>query len=194
MIPPGVELRLRLADARVFELRLVTAQNLAHHFARYPQLAADRLDRLALNAGKSPYLQNCLHKKGALLEADHPANRILIPCLITPHVAMSILLWTGCRIEDTTILGRKNECMIVEIVDGERLEFEAVRWQPSKKGSAEVAVPLLPPLKEATRAPKVQGATYLLGRGGKPYSSGDSASWRSTGIPKQKPVRFTRVA
>lgn len=85
-----------------------------------------------------------------------------------PHVAMSILLWTGCRIEDTTILGRSNECLI----DG----IEALRWQPSKKGSTEVVIPLLPPLKEATRAPKVQGATYLLGRGGKPYASGDSAS------------------
>lgn len=84
------------------------------------------------------------------------------------HVAMSILLWTGCRIEDTTILGRAHECTI----DG----VEAIRWQPLKKGSTEVSVPLLAPLRDATRAPKVQGATYLLGRGGKPYSSGDSAS------------------
>src|SRR5690606_38603721 len=63
MIPPGAELRLRLAGALVFELRLIAAQNLAHHFARYPQLAADRLDRLALHPGKSAYLQNCLHNK-----------------------------------------------------------------------------------------------------------------------------------
>ncbi len=31
-----------------------------------------------------------------------------------PHVAMSILLWTGCRIEDLTTLGRKFECVIEE--------------------------------------------------------------------------------
>jgi integrase len=97
------------------------------------------------------------------------------------HVAMSILLWTGCRIEDTTILGRGHEC----VIDG----IPALRWQPLKKGSSEVSVPLLPPLKEAMRAPKVQGSTYLLGRGGKPYSSGDSASamfkgWcRDAGLP-----------
>ncbi|MFC3208080.1 tyrosine-type recombinase/integrase [Aquamicrobium soli] len=84
------------------------------------------------------------------------------------HVAMSVLLWTGCRIEDTTILGRSHEC----VIDG----VPAVRWQPLKKGSSEVSVPLLAPLKDATRAPKIQGATYLLGRGGKPYASGDSAS------------------
>jgi len=85
-----------------------------------------------------------------------------------PHVAMSVLLWTGCRIEDLTILGRGHECTI----DG----VEALRWTPLKKGSSEVSIPILPPLKTATRAPKVQGATYLLGRGGKPFSSGDSMS------------------
>lgn len=84
------------------------------------------------------------------------------------HVAMSGLLWTGCRIEDLTILGRSYECLIEGI--------EALRWMPLKKGSSEVAIPLLAPLKEATRAPKVQGATYVLGRGGKPFSSGDSMS------------------
>lgn len=84
------------------------------------------------------------------------------------HVAISELLWTGCRIEDTTILGRRHEC----VIDG----VPALRWQPLKKGSTEVSVPFLQPLKEAVRAPTIQGATYLLGRGGKPYSSGDSAS------------------
>lgn len=85
-----------------------------------------------------------------------------------PHVAMSVLLWTGCRIEDLTMLGREHEC----VIDG----IEALRWTPKKKHSTEVSVPLLPPLKEATRAPTVQGRTYVLGRGGKPFASGDSMS------------------
>lgn len=84
------------------------------------------------------------------------------------HVAMSVLLWTGCRIEDLTMLGRAYESQI----DG----IDALRWTPLKKGSSEVVIPLLAPLKDATRAPKVQGATYVLGRGGKPYASGDSMS------------------
>jgi integrase len=84
------------------------------------------------------------------------------------HVAISIILWTGARIEDLTVLGRRHECVIEGV--------EALRWQPSKKGSSEVIVPLLPLLKEATRAPKIQGNTYVLGRGGKPYASGDSMS------------------
>ncbi|WP_246272931.1 tyrosine-type recombinase/integrase [Oricola thermophila] len=85
-----------------------------------------------------------------------------------PHVAMTVLLWTGCRIEDLIILGREHEC----VLDG----VEALRWTPLKKGSTEVTVPIFPPLKDATRAPTVQGRTYVLGQGGNPYSSGDSMS------------------
>lgn len=84
------------------------------------------------------------------------------------HVAMSVLIWTGCRIEDLTFLGRKHEC----VIDG----VEAIRWTPRKKGSTEVTIPLLEPLKVATRAPKVVGDTYVLARNGKPFSSGDSMS------------------
>ncbi|WP_348645675.1 tyrosine-type recombinase/integrase [Nitratireductor aquibiodomus] len=84
------------------------------------------------------------------------------------HVALSVLLWSGCRIEDLTVLGREHECRIEGI--------EALRWTPLKKGSTEVSFPLLAPLKDATRAMKVQGTTYVLGRGGKPFASGDSMS------------------
>jgi integrase len=86
----------------------------------------------------------------------------------TPHVAMSVLLWTGCRIEDLTILGRDHECLI----DG----IEALRWVPLKKGSSEVCIPFLDPLKAAVRAPKVLPTTYVSKRGGDPYASGDAMS------------------
>lgn len=85
-----------------------------------------------------------------------------------PYVAMHILLWTGCRIEDLTMLGRRFEC----VIDG----IEALRWMPLKKGSSEVCIPLFDTLKRATRSPKVQGNTYVLGRGGNPYASGDAMS------------------
>lgn len=49
---------------------------------------------------------------------------------------MFVLLWTGCRIEDLTILGRNYECE----VDG----VEALRWVPLKKGSSELASPIRP--------------------------------------------------
>lgn len=85
-----------------------------------------------------------------------------------PYVAMHVLLWTGCRIEDLTTLGRRSEC----IIDG----IEALRWTPNKKGSSEVCIPLFETMKAATRSPTVQGATYVLGRGGHPYASGDAMS------------------
>lgn len=83
-----------------------------------------------------------------------------------PYIAMHVLLWTGCRIEDLTLLGQKSEC----VIDG----VEALRWIPNKKGSSEVCIPLFEALKVATRSAKVQGATYVLGRGGNPYASGDA--------------------
>lgn len=86
----------------------------------------------------------------------------------TPHVAMSVLLWTGCRIEDLTVLGREHEC----VIDG----IEALRWVPLKKGSTEVCIPLLDPLKTAVRAPKVLATTYVAKRGGNTYASGDAMS------------------
>lgn len=85
-----------------------------------------------------------------------------------PHVAMSVLLWTGCRIEDLTMLGRRFECVIDNV--------DALRWIPMKKGSSEVCIPFLEPLRAAVRAPVVLGDTYVLGRGSKPYASGDAMS------------------
>jgi integrase len=85
-----------------------------------------------------------------------------------PHVALSVLMWTGCRVEDLLILGRSCE----RVIDG----LEALQFQPQKRGSKAVTMPLLPPLKLSVRAPKVQGQTYVLGDGGKPYASGDSMS------------------
>ena len=79
-----------------------------------------------------------------------------------------MLLWAGCPIEDLTLLGRSHETLL----DG----VEALRWKPGKEGSSEVSTPLLPPLKAATRAPVVLRATYVLGRTGKPFASGNSMS------------------
>ncbi|MDQ0319991.1 integrase [Pararhizobium capsulatum DSM 1112] len=86
----------------------------------------------------------------------------------TPHVAMSVLLWTGCRIEDLTMLGPSFEC----VIDG----VEALRWIPMKKGSTEVCIPFLDPLKVAVRAPTILGTTYVIRRGAKAYASGDAMS------------------
>lgn len=95
--------RLVLVLALLAELRLLRTQDLAHHFARDLQLAADRLDRLPLDQRQPTYLCNRLqnqhpkHKglrsnrrhlddpivKGSRLDENRPLNRVLIPRKIT---------------------------------------------------------------------------------------------------------------
>lgn len=75
-------------------------------------------------------------------------------------------MFTACRISDAIRLGRGHET----VIEGVR----ALRWQPAKRGSAEVAIPLLPPLYRATRAAKAQGDTYLLNYKGRPFATPDS--------------------
>ncbi|MDF1729352.1 MAG: site-specific integrase, partial [Sulfitobacter sp.] len=77
---------------------------------------------------------------------------------------LMLALFTGSRIGDTINLG--NEATY----DG-RLWLE---WQPAKKGSAYVSIPLFPQLIEELRATKVEGRTYLLSQHGRPYRSTDS--------------------
>jgi len=84
------------------------------------------------------------------------------------HVALSVMLFTGARVGDLCHLGVENE------VKRDGVTF--VEFQPKKKGSAFVSVPLLPQLREATRAPKVVGNTYVLTDRGKPFATPGSAS------------------
>lgn len=79
------------------------------------------------------------------------------------HLCLTLFMFTACRISDAIRLGRGNE----EMIDGIR----ALRWQPTKKGSAEVVIPMMPPLYNATRAAKVQGTAYLLTDHGRPFKS-----------------------
>ena len=84
----------------------------------------------------------------------------------TPHLCLTILMFTACRIGDAIKLGRQHETNL----EGVR----ALRWQPTKRGSAEVTIPILPPLYRATRAVKVLGDTYLLNSKGNAFSTPDS--------------------
>lgn len=84
----------------------------------------------------------------------------------TPHLALTLFMFTACRISDAVTLGRAREF--------ERAGVRGIGWQPQKKGSAYVEIPMLPPLFRATRAGTVQGATYLLNHKGLPFKSPDS--------------------
>jgi integrase len=77
-----------------------------------------------------------------------------------------LALFTGARIGDTYQHGRKDEVTR----DGEIW----LEWQPKKKGSAFVSIPLAPQLLEELRAPKVEGRAYLLSEHGRPYRTPES--------------------
>lgn len=84
----------------------------------------------------------------------------------TPHLALTLFMFTACRISDAIRLGRGYETTI----EGVR----ALSWQPQKRGSAKVTIPMLPPLYKATRAATVTGQAYLLNHKGQPFATPDS--------------------
>ncbi|MDJ0631220.1 MAG: tyrosine-type recombinase/integrase [Rhodobacter sp.] len=75
------------------------------------------------------------------------------------HFALTLFMFSGCRIGDAVLLGRSN------VADG------MLHWQPTKRGSAAVSVPILPPLEAAIRSQTVVGPTFLLTALGKPFAS-----------------------
>ncbi|MDG3040471.1 tyrosine-type recombinase/integrase [Roseicyclus marinus] len=79
------------------------------------------------------------------------------------HLALTLFTFTACRIGDAPLLGRMNERR-----DGAVTWLE---WEPGKKGSKPVSIPILPPLAEAIAAQKVAGPTYLLNAHGQPFAS-----------------------
>lgn len=72
-------------------------------------------------------------------------------------------LFTACRISDARTLGRGNEV----VRDG----ITFLDWDPQKKGSAFVSVPIMPQLMDELRAAKVEGKTYILNSHGRPFRS-----------------------
>lgn len=115
-----------------------------------PAIGIARIDRG--KGGAVPWTADDLRK----YRDKHPPGT-------TPHLVLTLFMFTACRISDAVLLGRRHE-MVIEGV-------RAIRWQPVKAGSAEVTIPMLPPLYKATRAATVQGETYLLNGKGRPFST-----------------------
>lgn len=79
------------------------------------------------------------------------------------HLWLTLQAFTACRIGDAIWLGRAQEINIGGVT--------CLDWQPRKRGSARVTIPMLPPLYTATRAMTLVGPTYLLSEKGKPFAS-----------------------
>ncbi|AVO36625.1 tyrosine-type recombinase/integrase [Pukyongiella litopenaei] len=81
------------------------------------------------------------------------------------HLTLTLFMFTACRIGDAFQLGR-----------GHEIRHEGapwLSWQPAKRGSRPVEIPILPPLLAAIRSQSVIGPTYLLTAHGQPYRSAE---------------------
>lgn len=93
----------------------------------------------------------------ARFRARHPLGTM-------PHLALSLFAFTGCRIDDAIRLGPAH------LVTRDRAV--SLHWQPGKRGSAPVTVPVLPQLQRAIDAQAMRGPTFLLSTYGQPFASG----------------------
>lgn len=82
------------------------------------------------------------------------------------HLCLTLFMFTACRISDAYLLGRKHEKSIQGV--------KWLEWEPTKKGSKTVSIPILTPLESAIRSQIIAGDTYLLTKRGKPFSSSES--------------------
>jgi integrase len=79
------------------------------------------------------------------------------------HLWLTLHAFTACRIGDAIWLGRANEF--------QRDGLTWLQFQPRKKGSALVEIPMMPPLYKATREQVVIGEAYVLTALGRPFQS-----------------------
>lgn len=86
------------------------------------------------------------------------------------HLWLTLQAFTTCRIGDAVWLGREQE----KVINGQTY----LEYQPRKKGSAPVTIPILSPLYEATRASKIVGPAYILNSNGQPYKSTEGLRMR----------------
>lgn len=88
----------------------------------------------------------------------------------TAYLALTLFMFTACRISDAIKLGLDDEF--------ERGGVHAIGWQPKKKGSAYIEIPMLPPLINATRATAKSGSPYIISAYGKIYRTPDALGQR----------------
>ncbi|MEL6477755.1 MAG: tyrosine-type recombinase/integrase [Pseudomonadota bacterium] len=155
-IRDGMSDRSAWADAMVEALRVMFRwAEQRGYVTSNPALGVEKIHKS--KGGATPWTLGDLE---TFREAHRPGSM--------PFLALTLLAFTACRIDDARLLGRSNE----SVKDGTRV----IGWQPGKSGSAFVEIPMAPQLYQATRAMTVEGKTYLLTRSGAPFASGDVMS------------------
>lgn len=124
--------------------------------------------------------------------ADIAKFRERHPSGTQPHLALSLFMFTACRVSDAILLGRGHEF--------DHMGSRWIGWTPVKKNASPVELPIAPPLMAALRAQSVIGPTYLLNSKGTPWSSTDSfrirfKTWcKAAGLPDRSPHGIRKAA
>lgn len=181
-----VEIRDRMAgtpaaaDSMVSAIRAMYKWALSHGIVdANPAVGIGTIDRG--KGGAVPWTADDLRK----FREVHPKGT-------NAYLALTIFMFTACRIGDACWIGRANEF--------ERGGVRGISWQPRKRGSAVVEIPMLPPLYRATRAATVQGPSYLLTSAGVPYNTPDALGhrfrkWcRAAGLPNRSSHGIRKAA
>lgn len=120
------------------------------HVTENPAAEIGKINR---GSGATPWSLDDL----AQFRAKHPLGTMA-------HLALSLFAFTGCRIDDAHRLGPAH----IITRDG----AASLHWQPGKRGSAPVTVPVLPQLQRAIDAHPTGAPAFLLNGYGKPFASG----------------------
>ncbi|WP_181824490.1 tyrosine recombinase XerC [Phaeobacter gallaeciensis] len=108
------------------------------------------------------------------------------------HMTLTLFMFTACRISDAYQLGREHE----KRINGTTW----LSWNPQKKGSRQIEIPVLPPLMIAIQSQKVVGSTYLLTELGRPFRSAEGLrnkfkDWcREAGLPDRSSHGIRKAA
>lgn len=137
------------ADNMVKSIRALYAWAIRHgHVTENPASGIEKINR---GTGATAWTLQDMQE----FKARHPVGS-------QAHLALTLFMFTACRIDDVVRLGPANEVT--------RDGLASLSWQPGKRGSAPVTVPILPPLSLAISATET-GSAYLLTDQGKPFAS-----------------------
>lgn len=110
------------------------------------------IPKIAPGNGATPWSVEDL----AQYRAKHPRGTMA-------HLALSLLMFTACRIGDLYRLGPSS----VTQRDG----VAWLAWTPAKKGSTQVEMPIPAPLQASIDAAPIKGVAFLLTEDGAPFAS-----------------------
>lgn len=164
----GLPASIPPAELLAFQDRMMATPGKARNVWMFMRAAYDHaVSRKLLHANPFKAVDRPAYKSAGGAKAwtvdDMTKFREAHPLGTMAHLWLSLHMFTACRIGDACILGRGHEAREDGIL--------WLSWQPGKKGSRPVKIPLAAPLDRAIRAQKLVGPTYLLTAHGKPFAS-----------------------